>query len=209
MFVIKVKDILKITKGELIIGNPEETCEKYAKDSREVQEGDIYIGIKGEKVNGSQYYEKAFENGAKGCIIQEIEIGETEKQKYKNKTIIKVEDTTKALQQIASYKRSKYNIPVIAITGSVGKTSTKDIVANVVNQKYKTLKTIGNYNNHIGMPLTILNKCTYTNSKTNNSSNNKCRNSTHRKSRFKRKHTKSEARNNRRIARRRQNSNKQ
>ncbi len=154
---IKVKDILKITKGELIIGNPEETCEKYAKDSREVQEGDIYIGIKGEKVNGSQYYEKAFENGAKGCIIQEIEIGETEKQKYKNKTIIKVEDTTKALQQIASYKRSKYNIPVIAITGSVGKTSTKDIVANVVNQKYKTLKTIGNYNNHIGMPLTILN----------------------------------------------------
>ena len=53
---IKVKDILKITKGELIIGNPEETCEKYAKDSREVQEGDIYIGIKGEKVNGKTKY---------------------------------------------------------------------------------------------------------------------------------------------------------
>lgn len=154
---IKVMDILQITKGELIVGDLEETCENYAKDSREVQKGDIYIGIKGEKVNGGEYYEEAFKNGAKGCIIQDIEINENQKQKYKDKIIIKVKDTIKALQQIATFKRNKYNIPVIAITGSVGKTSTKDIIANVVNQKYNTLKTMGNYNNHIGVPLTVLN----------------------------------------------------
>lgn len=67
-----------------------------------------------------------------------------------------VQDTLKALQSIAKYKRSLYNIPVIAITGSVGKTSTKDIIASVVSTKYKTLKTEGNFNNHIGVPLTIL-----------------------------------------------------
>ena len=70
-------------------------------------------------------------------------------EKYSNKTIIKVENTLKALYEIAKYKRCLYNIPVIAITGSVGKTSTKDIIANVVNMKYKTLKTEGNNNNNI------------------------------------------------------------
>lgn len=154
---IKVKDIIEITKGKLLVGDLEETCENYAKDTREVKKGDIYVGIKGEKVNGGIYYEKAFENGAKGCIVQEVEIEEEQKEKYKDKIIIKVEDTIKALQQIASFKRNKYNIPVIAITGSVGKTSTKDIIASVVSQKYNTLKTMGNYNNHIGVPLTILN----------------------------------------------------
>ena len=78
------------------------------------------------------------------------------KEKYKDKTIIQVEDTFEALYEIAKYKRSLYNIPVIAVTGSVGKTSTKDIIASVVSQKYKTLKTEGNNNNNIGLPLTIL-----------------------------------------------------
>ena len=71
--------------------------------------------------------------------------------------IIEVEDTLQALYKLASYKRDIYNVPVIAITGSVGKTSTKDLVSNVVAQKYKICKTIGNNNNNIGMPFTILN----------------------------------------------------
>ena len=79
-----------------------------------------------------------------------------ELEEFEDKIIILVEDTLKALYQIASFKRSLYDIPVIAITGSVGKTSTKDMVASVVSQKFKTLKTIGNNNNNIGMPFTIL-----------------------------------------------------
>ena len=83
-------------------------------------------------------------------------IDEEKVKKYGDVSIIKVKDTIKALQDIAKYKRSLYNIPVIAITGSVGKTSTKDIVASVLKTKFKVLKTQGNLNNHIGLPLTIL-----------------------------------------------------
>ncbi len=152
---ITVENIVNITKGKLLIGNKEEICENFCRDSREVKEGDIYLGIKGETINGSIYFEEAFKKGAKGAILQDIEISEEQLQKYNNQFIIVVQDTIKAMQEIAQYKRSLYTIPVVAITGSVGKTSTKDIVANVMEQKYDTLKTEGNYNNHIGVPLTI------------------------------------------------------
>lgn len=157
-YIITIKDILKITEGNLITGNENFECETFITDSRQIKGGEIYIGIVGETINGGIYFEKAFENGAEGVIIQDIKITEEQKEKYKNKIIIKVEDTLLALQKIAEYKRSLYgeNFPVVAITGSVGKTSTKDIVANVIAQKYRTLKTEGNYNNHIGVPLTIL-----------------------------------------------------
>lgn len=118
--------------------------------------GDTYIGIKGEKVDGSELFEKAFENGAKACIIEGIQIKEDIIKKYPNNVIIKVNDTIDALQKIAVYKREMYDIPVIGVTGSVGKTSTKDLVSSVMSMKYKTLKTSGNYNNHIGVPLTVL-----------------------------------------------------
>lgn len=153
---MNIKDILKVADGELIIGDKNLECENFSKDTRTIQQGDIYIGIKGEKFNGSEFWKQALDNGAVAVIIENIEISEKEKEKYSSKTIIKVKDTLKALYEIAKYKRSLYNIPVIAITGSVGKTSTKDIVASVVSTKYKTLKTEGNNNNNIGLPLTIL-----------------------------------------------------
>ena len=152
---ISVREILNVTKGELVTGNEECLCQNFERDSREVKEGDIYLGIQGETINGSIYFEEAFSNGAKGAILQDIQITKEQKEKYKNKFIIIVENTIKAMQQIATYKRSMYKIPVVAITGSVGKTSTKDMVANVMNEKFNTLKTQGNYNNHIGVPLTI------------------------------------------------------
>ena len=88
--------------------------------------------------------------------MQDVEIDAQKIEKYKNKFIVIVPDVVKALQELASYKRSLYNIPVIAITGSVGKTSTKDMVSSVLGTKYNVLKTEGNYNNEIGLPLTIL-----------------------------------------------------
>lgn len=153
---IKVNDIIKICNAELIFGNKDEICENFSKDTREIQEGDVYIGIKGENFDGNNFFEKALENGAKVCILENIDIPENIKTKYTDRTIIKVPNTIKALQEIASYKRSLYNIPVVAVTGSVGKTSTKDILASVVAKKYKVLKTQGNLNNQIGLPLTIL-----------------------------------------------------
>lgn len=151
---ITVQDILNVTKGTIIYGNKDEMCENFARNTKEIKEGDVYIGFKGERFDGGQFYEEALNNGAKGCIINKID--GLEIKNIKDKFIIQVEDTVEAVGQIAKFKREKYNIPVIAITGSVGKTSTKDIIYSVVSQKYNTLKTQGNLNNHIGMPITIL-----------------------------------------------------
>ena len=151
---ITVQDIVKITKGTLIYGNKDEVCESFSKNTKEIHTGDVYIGFKGEKYDGGKFYEEAFLQGAKGCIINKID--GLEIKHIDNKFLIQVEDTVEAIGQIAKLKRSKYNIPVIAVTGSVGKTSTKDIIYSVVSQKYNTLKTQGNMNNHIGMPMTIL-----------------------------------------------------
>ena len=153
---LSIKNIIEATKGNLLVGNEEYVCMSYSKDTRTIKEGDCYIGIKGETFDGNLFWEKALENGASTVIVQNVEIKDEKLRKWADKNIIKVEDTLEALYSIARYKRSLYNIPVIAITGSVGKTSTKDIVANVVSKKYKTLKTEGNNNNNIGLPLTIL-----------------------------------------------------
>ncbi len=153
---ITAKDIIEICKGELILGNKDKEIKSFSNDTRTLKKGEMYIGIKGETVDGNTFYKQALELGAVGCIVQDIEIENDVKEKYNDRIIIKVEDTIKALQELAKYKRSKYNIPVIAVTGSVGKTSTKDIIASVMKEKFNVLKTSGNFNNHIGLPLTIL-----------------------------------------------------
>lgn len=153
---MKIKDILKVTNGKMLIGDENLVCDSFSKDTRTIQNGDIYIGIKGENFDGNKFWKQALDNGAGGVIIQDVEVSTEELKNYKDKTVIKVEDTLKALYEIAKYKRSLYDIPVVAITGSVGKTSTKDIIASVVSTQYKTLKTEGNNNNNIGLPLTIL-----------------------------------------------------
>ena len=153
--IITVNKIIEICKGKLLSGNENLQVDSYSKDSRDIKEGDMYLGIKGERVNGNNFIEAAFKNGAMGCIADD-QINLEILEKYKDKVIIKVKDTIKALQEIAKYKRNLYDIPVIAVTGSVGKTSTKDIIANVISQKFNVLKTEGNLNNHIGLPLTLL-----------------------------------------------------
>ena len=153
---LTIKNILEVTKGKLLVGNEEYICKNYSKDTRIIKKEDCYIGIKGENFDGNMFWEKALENGASTVIVQNVEIEAEKLKKWSNKNIIKVENTLEALYKIARYKRNLYDIPVIAITGSVGKTSTKDIVANVVSKKYKTLKTEGNNNNNIGLPFTIL-----------------------------------------------------
>ena len=147
---MKVKDILKITNGKLICGDENIEINDFSKDTREIKDGDTYIAIKGERFDGNDFWQNAVDSGAKVCIVSK-DIGA-----INGVAIIKVEDTLKALQDIASYKRMQYDIPVVAVTGSVGKTSTKDLIASVVSEGYKTLKTKGNYNNEIGLPLTVL-----------------------------------------------------
>lgn len=156
MINITVKDIIEKCNGKLFCGDLEKECINFSTDTRKIKNGDIYIGLKGEKFNGSEFFEKALELGASVCILQDVKINDYIKEKFKDRAIILVDDTLKALQEIAKYKRSLYNIPVIAVTGSVGKTSTKDMIASVVAERFNVLKTDGNFNNHIGVPLTIL-----------------------------------------------------
>lgn len=153
---IKVEDIIRECNARLVCGNNQIICGDFSKDTRLVKENDVYVGLKGESFDGNVLYEQALEKGAKVCILQDVDISDEVKRKYSDRAIVIVEDTIKALQQLAAYKRSLYNIPVVGITGSVGKTSARDMIASIVATKYNVWKTQGNYNNHLGLPLTIL-----------------------------------------------------
>ena len=150
---IYVRDIIEKFGGTLVCGNMDLEVKNISKDTRTIKEEDIYIGIKGESFDGNNFYKDAFDKGAIACILDNIEEID---DKYKDRTIVKVDDTIKCIQELAKYKRSMLDIPVIGVTGSVGKTSTKDMIYSVLSTKYKVLKTLGNNNNHIGLPLTIL-----------------------------------------------------
>lgn len=146
---MKIKEILKITNGKLICGDEDLDIQNFEKDTRIIQKGDMYVAIKGEKFDCNDFYKDAINKGAVACLM-------SKEPDEKIGSIVLVENTVKAIQQIAAYKRSQVDIPVVAVTGSVGKTSTKDIVAAVMSQKYKVLKTQGNLNNDIGLPFTLL-----------------------------------------------------
>lgn len=153
---MQVQDFLKLINGKIITGSGKTVVNDFYKDSRLVRKNGAYIAIIGEKFDGNDFVEKAIDAGASVCIISKENANVVEKAKKNNTTLILVADTLKALQEIAKYKRSLFNIPVMAVTGSVGKTSTKDMIASVLSSKYNTLKTKGNMNNNIGMPMTIL-----------------------------------------------------
>ena len=151
MYDLFVRDVLRICSGKLLCGDKDLRLSKIVTDTRVLQDGDVYVGLMGEKVNGSDYYLDAVDRGASVCILNhEVDVSGIDC------TIVYVEDTLMCLQNLAKYKRSLIDIPVVAVTGSVGKTSTKDMIASVISSQYRVHKTVGNYNNHIGVPLTIL-----------------------------------------------------
>jgi len=146
---MKIKDILTATNGKLI-GNIDTniSIENFCTDSRNIEPNSLYIPLIGEKFDGHDFIIDSFEKGAL--------ISLTSKSITTEKPLILVEDTLKAFQDIAKYHRKNKNIPVIALTGSVGKTTTKDMLHAVLSKKYNVLKTEGNFNNHIGVPKTLL-----------------------------------------------------
>ncbi len=144
---LTIGEVVKATGGKLLKGNENAVFSKIGKDSRAVEDNMLYVAIKGERFDGNDYAVASLEGGAMGCLVsREIE-GEG--------NIILVEDTVKALGQLASYYRQKFSIPFIGVTGSVGKTTTKDMIACVLAAKYKTHSTLKNHNNHIGLPFTL------------------------------------------------------
>lgn len=144
-----ILEILNITKGTLINKiNLNVNINTFKINSKEIKNGDCYIALIGSK-DGHQYIKEAIKNGASLIIV-------SKKVAYNIPTIL-VQNTVKILGNIASYIRQKYNPKIIAITGSVGKTTTRQLIYTVLSTKYKCLQSQKNYNNHIGVPLTIFN----------------------------------------------------
>ncbi|NSW90514.1 MAG: UDP-N-acetylmuramoyl-tripeptide--D-alanyl-D-alanine ligase [Firmicutes bacterium] len=158
MQMIKCSEVIEATKGKLVSGSDDTEFLNISTDSRSIRSGELFIPIKGERFDGHDYIEDALRSGGAGTITQrditDIVKGNREAA-FEKKVIIKVDDTLKALKDLALYYRQKFKIPFVGITGSVGKTSTKDMVACILMQEYNVLKTQGNFNNEIGVPLTI------------------------------------------------------
>lgn len=147
---LTIETLLNITGG-LYFGPYADMAQEIVSittDSRTAVKGCLFAAIKGERVDGHDYIQACFEKGA-ACVIAE---------RYPEEMygpVIIVESTLSALQQIAKYYLASLNIPVVGITGSVGKTSTKEMIASVLSTKYRVCKTEGNFNNGLGLPLTI------------------------------------------------------
>ena len=120
-------------------------------DSRAVQPGQLFIPLVGDRFDGHAYIAKALEGGAAGCLT-----AREPETLLPGKLYIQVADTRLALKALASWYRDKFDLPVVQVTGSAGKTTTKEMIASVLSQRYNTLRTEGNFNNDIGAPLTLL-----------------------------------------------------
>ena len=120
-------------------------------DSRAVQPGQLFIPLVGERFDGHAYISKALDGGAAGCLT-----ARAPETPLPGKLYIQVADTRLALKALASWYRNKFDLPVVQVTGSAGKTTTKEMIASVLSQRYNTLRTEGNFNNDIGAPLTLL-----------------------------------------------------
>lgn len=148
-----IREILQAVDGRMLgeFGDLNREVSRVETDSRTIHAGSLFVPLMGERFDGHAYINAALEGGAAGCFTQR------ERESYlPGKFYIKVESTQKALRDLAKYYKKKFSIPVVALTGSVGKTTTKDMVAAVLGEKYKVLKTEGNLNNEIGVPMTLL-----------------------------------------------------
>ncbi len=156
---LTIGQMVEATGGRLVYNGPESAYDAFlgtkadsvVLDSRQVRSGGVFVATVGERVDGHSFVASVFEKGAVLAIVQR-EPEETEQWG----SYLVVADTLAALKQIAEAYRKTLTIPVIGITGSVGKTSTKEFIAGVLSEKYNVLKTQGNYNNEIGVPLTLL-----------------------------------------------------
>lgn len=144
-----VGEICRACGGELLCGNPDTVITSVSTDSRNIAPGTLFVPIKGERTDAHNFIGAAFESGASASLTQE------HSQMEDNHAWIRVTNTVEALQQIASAYRKRFCIPFVGITGSVGKTTTKEMVALALSAKLNVMKTEGNFNSQIGLPLTM------------------------------------------------------
>lgn len=148
---LTVRELLLATGGTLLAGSEDARVTGVSTDSRTAGVGTLFIPLTGERFDGHDYIEKALAQGAAGCLC-----ARTPEALEEGKFYLAVPDTRLALKALAAWYRAQFAIPFVQVTGSVGKTTTKEMIAAVLAQRYRTLKTEGNFNNDIGTPLTLL-----------------------------------------------------
>ncbi|WP_027366042.1 UDP-N-acetylmuramoyl-tripeptide--D-alanyl-D-alanine ligase [Desulfotruncus alcoholivorax] len=150
MKTMTVGQIYRAIGGRLLQGDESITLSRVCTDTRQIQKGDLFFALLGEKFDAHDFIDQAINGGAGALVIsRKVTVPE-------GVPVIQVRDTLVGLQELAAYNRRQFNVPVVGITGSSGKTTTKDMVAAILGTRYKVLKTKGNFNNEIGLPLTLL-----------------------------------------------------
>jgi len=146
-----LEEIAQATSGRVVAGAPDTSIDGFSIDSRSVDTGDLFVALRGDRFDGHRFVEGAFAAGACGALVSERDaLGVSPTGG------IVVDDTLLALQRLAGYVRRASGTRVVAVTGSVGKTTTKELAAAVASARYRVFKTEGNLNNHIGLPLSLL-----------------------------------------------------
>ncbi|MDI6686642.1 MAG: UDP-N-acetylmuramoyl-tripeptide--D-alanyl-D-alanine ligase [Desulfobacterales bacterium] len=154
-------DILDATKGDLLLGNIKSSFSGISIDSRSISSDELFVAIRGNIYDGFSFAGYVIKQGIRGLLINMEKANGLPYEKWRKKGVVcvAVKDTTKALGDLARFNRKRADVSVVAITGSNGKTSTKDMTAAVVARKFCTLSTEGNLNNEIGLPLTLFRLC--------------------------------------------------
>lgn len=149
MATFTIEEICQATGAKICSRDKTQVFTGIATDSRKILPGNLFVALHGENFDGHGFVEQAVEQGAAGVLVdREVDLSAG--------SVLQCDDTLTALQDIAAFHRRRFEIPVIAVTGSNGKTTTKDMLAAILSQKFQVVKTPGNFNNEIGLPLTLL-----------------------------------------------------
>ena len=151
----EINELLAIFGNENVIISSELEIDSVSTDTRHIKPNALFVALQGENYDAHNFINQAFTAGASVCVVEK-KWYESNKDNYTNQNFITVKDTLKALQELANFHRLRYEIDIVAVAGSNGKTTTKEMIADMLATKYNVLRTIHNYNNQVGAALTIL-----------------------------------------------------
>lgn len=145
-----IKEILEATGGRLLQGNAETPVKNLVIDSRKIEAGDLFIPFRGERTDGHRFLASAFESGAAACLTETAKV-----QVPAGKPLVLIRDSRQALQDIGAYYRKRLSLTIVGVTGSVGKTSTREMIGRALGAGFRVCGTHGNYNGQLGVPITL------------------------------------------------------